>query len=166
MAGLPRSTDDPRVTRERVIGFLVCLSSWGSFYKGKPMTTSTFKRFVYAWWIATAIIISFGFWAKPHAQTYGSPTVTLSAYKYLNITGQATTVVKSSSGVLHTICVNTPAATETITIYDNIVGSGTKIGTITVYASINPCLTYDVNFTTGLTLVTATASSDLTVSYY
>ena len=37
---------------------------------------------------------------------------------------------------------------------------------ITIYASTNPCFTYDVNFTTGLTLVTATASSDLTVSYY
>ena len=30
----------------------------------------------------------------------------------------------------------------------------------------NPCLTYDVNFIAGLTLVTATASSNLTVSYY
>ena len=88
------------------------------------------------------------------------------ACKYLNITGQATTTVKSGSGILHTICVNTPAATETITIYDNTAASGTKIGTITVFASTNPCLTYDVNFTTGLTLVTATASSDLTVSYY
>jgi hypothetical protein len=130
------------------------------------MSTSTFKRFVFAWWIAAAIIISFGFWAKLHAQTFGAPTITLSAYKYLNITGQATTVVKSSPGILHTICVNTPAATETITIYDNTAASGTKIGTATVFASTNPCFTYDVNFTIGLTLVTATASSDLTVSYY
>ena len=91
---------------------------------------------------------------------------TILAFKYTNITGQATTTVKSGSGILHTICVNTPAATETITIYDNTAASGTKIGTITVFASTNPCLTYDVNFATGLTLVTATASSDLTVSYY
>ena len=48
----------------------------------------------------------------------------------------------------------------------NTAGSGTKIGTATIYASTNPCLTYDVNFATGLTIVTATASSDITVSYY
>lgn len=101
-----------------------------------------------------------------NAQTFGSPQLTISAYKYLNITGQATTTVKSGSGILHTICVNTPAATETITIYDNTAASGTKIGTITVFAAMNPCLTYDVNFTTGLTLVTATASSDITLGYY
>ena len=55
---------------------------------------------------------------------------------------------------------------DTRSIYDNTAASGTKIGTVTVFASTNPCLTYDVNFKTGLTLVTATASSDLTVSYY
>lgn len=100
------------------------------------------------------------------AQTFGDPQLSISAYKYVNITGQTTTVIKAAPGILHTVCINTPAATETITMYDNTAGSGTKIGTITVFASTNPCLTYDVNFATGLTLVTATASSDLTVSYY
>ena len=128
------------------------------------MKSSTYLRWVIAWWIAAIAILGFGAFAK--AQTFGSPQLIISAYKYLNITGQATTTVKSGGGVLHTICVNTPAATETITIYDNTAASGTKIGTVTVYATTNPCLTYDVNFTIGLTLVTATASSDLTVSYY
>lgn len=128
------------------------------------MKSSTYLRRIAAWWIAATAIIVFGAFAK--AQTFGSPQTVITAYRYLNITGQATTTIKSGGGILHTICVNTPAATETITIYDNTAGSGTKIGTITVYASTNPCLTYDVNFTTGLTLVTATASSDLTVSYY
>lgn len=106
------------------------------------------------------------FMAPVSAQTFGSPSLVITAYKYLNITGTATTTVKTGGGILHTICVNTPAATETVTIYDNTAGSGTKIGTITVFASTNPCLTYDVAFATGLTLVTATASSDLTVSYF
>lgn len=88
------------------------------------MKSSTYLRWITAWWITAAAILAFGVFAKA------------------------------------------PAATETITIYDNTAASGTKIGTITVFASTNPCLTYDVNFTTGLTLVTATASSDLTVSYY
>lgn len=128
------------------------------------MKSSTYFHWIAAWWIAAATVLLFGALAK--AQTFGSPQTTISAYRYLNITGQATTTVKSGGGILHTVCVNTPAATETITIYDNTAASGTKIGTITVYASTNPCLTYDVNFATGLTLVTATASSDLTVSYY
>lgn len=86
-------------------------------------------------------------------------------FQYLNITGDATTVVKSTPGYLHTVCVNTPAATTTITIYDNTAASGTKIGTITVYASLPKCQTYDVAFWTGLTVVTAVATSDITVSF-
>jgi hypothetical protein len=102
------------------------------------------------------------------AQTFGSPTLTISAYKFLNIVLAAptTTVVKTGPGILHTICINTTAATGTVTIYDNTAGSGTKIGTITAFASTNPCFTYDAGFTTGLTIVTATAANDLTVTYY
>jgi len=128
------------------------------------MRTSTQLRWFAAFCFATVIWLGALVLAK--AQTFGSPQTVITAYRYLNITGQATTTVKSGGGILHTICINTPAATETITIYDNTAASGTKIGTITIFASTNPCLTYDVNFTTGLTLVTATASSDLTVSYY
>jgi ABC-type arginine transport system permease subunit len=87
------------------------------------------------------------------------------SFQYQNITTETTTVVKSTPGVLHSICVNTPAATGTITIYDNTAGSGTKIGTITSYASLPKCFTYDVAFWTGLTIVTATAAPDVTVSW-
>ena len=88
------------------------------------------------------------------------------SYLYNNVTGQATATLKTGAGVLHTITFNTPVATETVTLFDNTAGSGTKIGTITVPASPMPVtLTYDVAFTTGLTIVTATASSDITVSY-
>jgi|SRR5271170_5047240 len=86
-------------------------------------------------------------------------------FQYQNIPTETTTVVKSTRGVLHTICINTPAATGTITIYDNTAGSGTKIGLITSYASTNPCLTYDVAFWVGLTIVTGTAAPDMTVSF-
>lgn len=131
------------------------------------MKSSIYLRWVAAWWLFFVAILIFGWQIKANAQiNYGNPSQFLQIFRYLNITGQATTVVKSSPGVLHTICVNTPAATETITIYDNTAASGTKIGTITVFASTNPCLTYDVNFTTGLTIVTATANSDITVSYF
>ena len=86
-------------------------------------------------------------------------------WAYQNITTDATTTIKSVPGVLHTICINTPAATGTITIYDNTAASGTKIGTITSFASTTPCFIYDVQFWTGLTIVTATATPDVTVSF-
>jgi hypothetical protein len=87
-------------------------------------------------------------------------------FSYQNITGDATTVVKSSAGMLNCITLNAPTATEVITIYDGISTAGTKIGTITVPASPQPVtLFYEVAFWVGLTIVTATATSDITVSY-
>jgi len=53
-----------------------------------------------------------------------------------------------------------------VTIYDNTSAAGTIIGTITVPASPMPVtLTYDIAFNTGLTIVTETAASDITVSF-
>lgn len=88
-------------------------------------------------------------------------------YLYVNITGDATTLVRTGNGVLHTLCFNNPTATEVITIYDGIAAaSGTKIGTITIPSSPQPsCMLYDTVYGVGLTIVTATASSDITVSY-
>lgn len=84
---------------------------------------------------------------------------------YKNITTDTTTLVKGGAGVLASVCVNTPAATETITLYDSLTATGTKIGTITLYASTNPCFYYNVNFLIGLTVVTAIAAGDITVGY-
>jgi hypothetical protein len=86
-------------------------------------------------------------------------------FEYKNITTDTTTTLKTTRGYLHTVCVNTPAATGTITIYDNTAASGTKIGVITSFASLPGCFTYDVAFWTGLTVVTATAAPDVTVSF-
>lgn len=124
------------------------------------------KLGVILWWVLVIAILICGYQIKAHAQTYGSPQLTISANKYINISGQATTTIKSGAGILHKVCINTPAATGTITIYDNTAGSGTKIATITAYASTNPCMSYDAAFSTGLTVVTAVASSDITISYY
>jgi hypothetical protein len=88
-------------------------------------------------------------------------------FAYQNITAAAptTTTVKSGPGYLHAVCVNTPAATGTITMYDNTTATGAKIGTITSYANTPRCFTYDVQFWLGLTVVTATAAQDVTVSF-
>jgi hypothetical protein len=86
-------------------------------------------------------------------------------WQYSNINTTATTTLKSSPGVLHSVCVNTPAATGTIQIYDNTAGSGNTIGKITSFASTPGCAIYDVAFWTGLTIVTATAAPDITISF-
>jgi hypothetical protein len=86
-------------------------------------------------------------------------------YSYQNITTDTTTTLKTGPGYLHTVCINTPAATGTITIYDNTAASGTKIGTITSYASTAVRQHYDVAFWIGLTIVTATAAPDITVTF-
>lgn len=89
------------------------------------------------------------------------------SYRNIVLAAPTTTVVKTGNGVLHSICINTQAA-GTATIYDNTAASGTKIGTITGNAgtSVGPnCQIYDVAFWTGLTIVTATAAMDITVSY-
>ena len=82
--------------------------------------------------------------------------------KLLNIASATTTTVKSGSGYLNRIVINTTAA-GAITIYDNTAASGTKIATIAASAALGT-YTYQGRFSIGLTIVTA-AASDITVSY-
>lgn len=85
------------------------------------------------------------------------------SYLFNNIATQTTTLVKTGAGVLHSVCVNTAASGAVITIYDSLTATGTKIGTLTDPAQ--GCIPFDAAFSTGLTVVTATASADITVSY-
>lgn len=95
----------------------------------------------------------------------GSVTTVSDAYVYKNITGNATTVVKSGAGTLKGIVFNTPGTLSSMVLYDNTSGSGTKIGTINTTLGQNS-LSYEVAFTTGLTIVTSgTLAADATVSY-
>ncbi len=95
-------------------------------------------------------------------------TGTAVGYSWENITGDGTVVLSSTGpGILHTITFNKPVATEVVTIYDNTAASGTNlIGTITVPANPLPItLTYDAEYLVGLTIKTATATSDITVTF-
>lgn len=95
-------------------------------------------------------------------------TGVIGGYSTANITLAAptTTVVKTGAGILHTITFNKPVATGVVTVYDNTAASGTVLATITVPASPQPVtLRYDAVFSTGLTVVTATAAQDITVTY-
>lgn len=84
------------------------------------------------------------------------------SYNQTHISTATTTTVKSGSGYLESITVNTTAA-GAITVYDNTAGSGTVIAILK--ASIaEGTYTYKCEFLTGLTIVTAGAS-DITVTY-
>jgi hypothetical protein len=87
---------------------------------------------------------------------------------YTDIATGTTTVVKSGAGFLHTITVNTYVASATIKIYDNTAGSGTTIANIALPSTITgdapTTLTYDVGFSTGLTIVTSGAT-DVTATW-
>jgi hypothetical protein len=87
-------------------------------------------------------------------------------FTYQNITTNTTTTVKSGAGLLHSITINTKGASSNVlTIFDNTAASGTKIGTVDTNTSLVTFM-YDVKFTTGLTILTATGTAaDVTVSY-
>jgi len=84
------------------------------------------------------------------------------AYNYISTA--TTTQVKSGSGILHKIVINTPLA-GTIKLIDNTAGSTVNIGTITMTADVKPyALEYNCRFSTGLRIITSVAS-DVTVIY-
>lgn len=81
------------------------------------------------------------------------------------ITTQATTLLKTGPGVLHSITFNKPVATGTCELDDAITNTN-AFGIITTPASPMPVtLTYDVEFTTGLSITTGTANQDITVAF-
>ena len=92
------------------------------------------------------------------------PEVT-TPFLYNHITTDATTVVKSTPGILGNLCINTTANGETITIYDNTAASGTVVGIITLSATSIGCFQLNLWMATGITIVTGVAAGDLTVHY-
>ena len=90
------------------------------------------------------------------------------SYNYQNITGAATTTVLNRIGILGKIVINNPVAGATITLYDNTAASGTKIGTITLPATINTPggdIEYYITCANGLTIVTTGSGLDITVVF-
>ena len=84
-------------------------------------------------------------------------------YKY--ITTATTTQVKGGSGVLKAIIFNKPVSGSTVKLIDNTGGTTANIGTITNTSDVKPyALRYDVQFATGLRIVTDQAD-DITVVF-
>lgn len=84
-----------------------------------------------------------------------------------NITTNTTTVLKRGSGTLRRIIINTNGATNnTAAIRDGVDASGALIGTINTTAAVGGVFEYNLDFFTGLTIVTATGTAaNITVVY-
>ncbi len=91
---------------------------------------------------------------------------TESKNSYNHIATAATTVVATGAGNLHSITINSKGTVaSTVTVYDNTAASGAVIA---ILDSLNQSgtHTFDVAFSTGLTIVTTgTVAPDITVSY-
>lgn len=95
----------------------------------------------------------------------GTVTSNTGGYTYTHIASNTTTVVKSGTGVLHIVTINTPGTADTATIYDNTAGSGTVMAVINDASTSAETLTYDITFNTGCTIVTTgTTSADISVA--
>lgn len=85
--------------------------------------------------------------------------------QYYHISGNAAThILKYGPGVLHKIIFNNTSGTS-ITIYDNTSAAAPVIGVITTTSGAIGEWSYDLPFSTGLTLVTVGNSLDATVVY-
>ncbi len=82
------------------------------------------------------------------------PVQTYVSNSYNNITTKTTTVVKAVPGTLCKVIINKTGATDVLTIYDNVVGSGTVIATITA-PTVGMSFVYDATCALGITIVTS-----------
>jgi len=78
--------------------------------------------------------------------------------RYINtyISTATTTTIKSGAGYLNTITI-TEAVASTIIVYDNTAASGTVLASFVASAAVGT-YTFNVTFSTGLTIITAGAS--------
>jgi hypothetical protein len=86
---------------------------------------------------------------------------------YKNVTGGTSSVIlKYGAGVLHRLIVGTPVNNATISLYDNVTGTGNLIITLTLPNSAVPMtLEFKLPFATGLNIVPSSASLNVTVVY-
>ena len=101
----------------------------------------------------------------PTMTVVGSDGAAISnTYKHVNTV--ATTLVKSGTGNLNNISINSKGTVaSTVTVYDSLSATGTVVAIIDSL-NISGTFTFDVAFTVGLTVVTTgTVAPSVTVSY-
>lgn len=119
---------------------------------------------------ATNITLANGQLTNLQTDSSGSLKVIEGSYSSYSTSSLGTVVIKSGSGTLHTVCINTPAANGVMTVYNNTSAAGSLLtGTITLPATLlsdgPKCALYDVSFSTGLTYVNTGAALSVTFSY-
>lgn len=144
-----------------VVGLIAGTAVIGHVIVDSAPTTAVTGTF----WQATQPVSGTFFQATQPVSIAGTVSTVTGGNTYTNITTATTTTIKSGAGVLHTVCVNSlGTVASSTTIYDNTAGSGTKIATLNTLALLG-CQTYDVAFSTGLTVVTTgTIAPDVTIS--
>ena len=85
---------------------------------------------------------------------------------YLHLNANGTTTVKSGAGVLRRIVINTRGGiVNTLTIYNNTAATGAVIGAVDT-VNAGGAFDYELDFTTGLTVVLAGGTAaDITIIY-
>ncbi len=86
-------------------------------------------------------------------------------YKNIVLAAPTTTLVKTGAGVLHSITFNKPTSGGVCELDDAITNTNAFATITTPAGNVPVTLTYDVGFTTGLSITTSTQAQDITVSY-
>lgn len=90
-------------------------------------------------------------------QVYTAPL-----YNYFHTAAATTNTVKSGSGILAKIIINTPITLSTVRVYDGLSAAGALIANIS--SIIGQTYVYDCAFAIGLTIV-ASLATDVTVIF-
>lgn len=115
--------------------------------------------------LIASVILCLGLNSPAMAVSY-FPSLNPPTYLSTHITTATTTLVKTGSGSLRAICVNTPVATGTVKADDALTDTTPVLGVVTTPATAgNPyCQYFNLSFAVGLTIVT-TQAQDVTVVY-
>ena len=97
----------------------------------------------------------------------GSIRTVESGQSYVHISTNASTVIKASPGVIHTLMLGSKGgAGEIATLYDNTTCTGTVIAIVDLAGNDATSQTYDAKFNTGLCITTGSGTvADITVTY-
>lgn len=107
--------------------------------------------------------------ATSPSNTTSTPLYDQPYYSYSFINGtNTTTTVKNATGFLHTLTLNNPNGSSSITVFDGTVASNTIIAQFTLptaTTSMPQSVLLDVAFLTNLTIQEKGNTSTITVSY-
>jgi len=95
----------------------------------------------------------------------GLATVITSGYTGLQYTSNTTGAITSGAGILHSISIHA-ASCPSISLWDNVLPTGTKIMDLPPDLAVGSHYIYDINFGTGLTVFgTAGVAPNVVISY-